>query len=266
MPYIWKEYLEQIRGKGLWLGIAMMIFTSLFLISEARAFPEELGFEALLLSIFDMNIYLVPLFALFLASFSFFQEKELKTEMILLTKKESFFTFLLKKSVSIQAVIILSFIAAFFILAIFMKFFVGFQVGSFLTFLLVMTGLLLIFNQIGVFLGSICKTKMQLVGADILVWFFMVFLLDLVFLYVLPAVTFSNVQVFSWFYFLDPIHALRFFLETELELFALTNLSTLMEDFVFMGPWVFFLINIILWPVLFFVITLFARKSGEDHD
>lgn len=266
MPYIWKEYLEQIRGKGLWLGLAMMMLTSLFLISEARFFPEELGFQALLISIFDMNIYLIPLFALFLSSFSLFQEKELKTEMILLTKKESFFTFLLKKTVSIQLVIISTFIVGFLILAIFMKFFVGFDAFSFIIFLFVMTGLLFIFNQIGIFLGTLSKSKMQLVGADILVWFFLIFLLDLIFIYFLPAVTFDNIGIFSWLYFLDPLHSLRFFLETKLQLFSLDNLSTMMEHFVFMSPTIFLIINLVLWPILFFVLTLFVRKSGDTLD
>jgi ABC-2 type transport system permease protein len=266
MPYIWKEFLEQVRGKGLWLGIGVMMLTSLFLISEARFFPDELGFEALLLSIYDMNIYLVPLFALFLASFSIYQEKELKTDMILLTKKESYVSFLLKKTYATQLVIIATFFVAYLILAIFMKVFVGFDVYAFLIFVLVLGALLLIFNQLGIFLGSIAKSKMQLVGANILVWFFFIFLLDLVFLYVLPAIDYHNVEIFGWFYFMDPLHTLRFLLETELGLFSLGNLSTLMGDFIVMSPWVFFILNLIVWPGLFFLLSLLARRVGESHD
>ncbi len=266
MAYIWKEYLEQVRGKGLWLGLGILMLTSLFIIAEARTFPEELGFEAMLLSVFDMNVYIVPLFALFLASFSIFQEKESKTEVMLLTKKDSFFTFLLKKSIATQLVIIAAFFGAFIVLAIFMKVFLHFSVISFLTFLLVTFALLVIFNQIGTFLGVICKTKMQLVGANLLTWFIIVFLLDLVMLYLLPAVSFDNIAIFSWAYFLDPLHALRFFLETELGLFGLTHLSRLMENFLIMEPAVFFILNFLLWPVVFFSLTLLCGKGGVSHD
>lgn len=266
MAYIWKEYLEQIRGKGLWLGLGMLVLTSLFIISDARSYPEELGFEAMLLSVFDMNLYIIPLFSLFLASFSIFQEKEFKTEVMLLTKKESFFSFLLKKSISTQIVMILSFLVTFLLLGIFMKVFLTFHIQSFLVFLFVIVALLLIFNQIGLFLGVICRTKMQLVGASILTWFLFIFLIDLVFLYILPMVTYENVNIFSWFYFLDPVHTLRFFLETELGLYGLTNLSRLMNKFMVLEPSIFFILNIILWPVLFFGLTLLSRRGGVSHD
>ncbi|HEY4601983.1 MAG TPA: copper ABC transporter permease, partial [Cerasibacillus sp.] len=82
MAYIWKEGLEQARGKGLWLGLGLIMFASIFIIAEARSFPAELGFEAMLLSLFDTNMYLVPLFSMFLSSFSMFQEKEMKTAVI----------------------------------------------------------------------------------------------------------------------------------------------------------------------------------------
>src|SRR5690625_8002744 len=89
MPYIWKEWLEQVRGKGLWLGLAMVMVASLFLITEARSFPADVGFEAVLLSLFDMNIYLLPLFTMFIASFSIFQEEELETDMIQIGRASS---------------------------------------------------------------------------------------------------------------------------------------------------------------------------------
>lgn len=129
-----------------------------------------------------------------------------------------------------------------------------------------MGALLLIFNQMGIFLGSIARSKMQLVGANIILWFFFVFLLDLIFLYVLPAIDYNNVETFAWFYFLDPLHPLRFLLETELGLFALENLSTMLRDFIVMSPWTFFFINITLWPGLFFLFSLLARRVGDNHD
>lgn len=262
MAYIWKEGLEQARGKGLWLGLCLIMFASIFIIAEARSFPAELGFEAMLLSLFDTNMYLVPLFSMFLSSFSMFQEKEMKTAVILLTKKESTWSYLLKKTFAIQAVIITAFIGTYFVLALFMKGFLAFHLSSFLHFILVMIVFLLIFNQIGIFLGTFCKTKMQLVGANILTWFLLVFLIDLIFLYFLPAITFDNLRLFSWIYFLNPMHALRFYLETNLNLFGLTHLSRLMDQFIFMAPWKFLLINAVVWPLVFYGLALFIRKAG----
>lgn len=266
MPYIWKEWLEQVRSKGLWLGLAMLMFTSLFLIAEARSFPEDLGFEALLLSLFDLNIYLIPLFAMFLSSFSIFQEKELKTNMILLTKKESTTSFLFRKSVAIQFSILAAFLGAYFILAFFMIGFLSFHISSFIHFIIGLIVFLIIFNQVGIFLGSISKTKMQLIGVNIFAWFFVVFLSDLVFLYVLPAITFDNLRIFSWIYFLDPVHTLRFYLEVEFGMFSMAHMSRLMEKFVFMDAWIFMLINVIIWPLFFFGLSVLFKKRGGSHD
>ncbi|KOP71740.1 ABC transporter permease [Cytobacillus praedii] len=263
MNYIWKEWLEQSRGKGLWLGLAMVILTSIFLLVEARSYPDALGFDAFLLSLHGMNVYLIPIFGLFLSAFSIFQERELKTSMILLTKKESYRTLLLKKSLAIHCVIISVFVVWYFVLAIFMKWFLQFHLASFLFFLGTVIVLLLIFNQIGLFLGSICNTKMQLIGAVIFTWFFFIFLIDLVFLQYVSSVSYENVKLFSWLYFLDPIHTLQLFLETSLGLFSLNNMSRLMEKMIWMQPWKFLLIDIVLWMVIFFEMSILLRSKGE---
>lgn len=266
MAYIWKEWLEQVRGKGLWIGVGMLMLASIFLIAEARNYPADLGFEALLLSLFDLNVYFIPLFGIFLASFSIYQEKELKTEMILLTKKESYLSFFLKKSLAVQLTLISTFIGAYLILALFMKGFLAFHLTSFLYFLLIVIVFLFIFIQLGLLLGSIAKTRMQLIGINIIIWFMVVFLIDLIFLYYLPAVTYHNVETFSWLYFLEPVHALRFFLETKFELFSLSHLSQLMEKFLVMEIWKFVLVNAILWPIVFTGLAQIFRKTGAKHE
>ncbi|MEW8970394.1 ABC transporter permease subunit [Mesobacillus jeotgali] len=263
MNYIWKEWLEQSRGKGLWLGLAMVMLTSIFLLMEARSYPDELGFDAFLLSLYDMNIYLVPIFALFISSFSIFQEKELKTSMILLTKKESNRSLMLKKTIAIQTVVIGVFVGWYFVLAIAMKWFLQFQLTSFIYFLLTVVVLLLIFNQLGLFLGNITNTKMQLIGATIFTWFLFVFLIDLAFIQYVPSVSYENVKLFSWLYFLDPLHTLRFFLETSLGLFSLNNMSRLMEKMIWMAPWKFLLIDLAFWMILFFELSILFRSKGE---
>src|SRR5690625_7171046 len=80
---------------------------------------------------------------------------------------------------------------------------------------------------------------MQLISVNILTWFFVVFLIDLIFLYVLPMITFDNLRIFSWIYFLDPMHTLRLYLEVQLGMFSMSHMSRLMEKFVFMDAWIF---------------------------
>ena len=157
MAYIWKEWLEQARGKGLWIGVGMLMLASIFSIAEARSFPEDLGFQALLLSLYDINVYFIPLFGMFLASFSIFQEKELKTAMMLITKKESNISFFLKKSFAVQFVLISTFLIAYLILSLFMKGFLNFNINSFLYFMLVIIIFLIIFIQLGLLLGVLLR-------------------------------------------------------------------------------------------------------------
>src|SRR5690625_7886533 len=137
-----------------------------------------------------MNLYLIPLFAMFLASFSIFQEKELKTNMILLTKKESTISFLFCKSIAIQFSLLAAFVGAYFILAFFMIGFLSFHIMSFFHFIVVLILFLVIFNQIGIFLGSISITKIQLISVNILILIFLVFLFVLIFLNVFLMVIF----------------------------------------------------------------------------
>lgn len=263
MNYIWKEWKEQSRGKGIWLALAMVILLSFFILLEARSLPTEQGFTVFLLSLYEINVFILPLLSIFIASFSIIQEKELKTLMILTTKQESYQSFLAKKSIAVQTVIVAVFISWYFLFAIVMKFFFDFNNSYFLVFLVTVISLLIIFNQIGIFLGSVCRTRMQLIGANIFTWFFFVFLADLLFLYLLPNVSYDNVQTFSVFFFLDPLHTIPFYLETALGVFSLDHMSRLMEKMVWASPSLFLIIDIIVWVALSFVLSVLLKGKGD---
>lgn len=263
MNYLGKEWREQTRGKGLWFAVGLVALLTLLLLFQAREFPREQGFEAYLLSLYDLNVYLVPLLSLFLASFAVLQEKEQKTLLILLTKKESQRTFFRKKGVAVQAVIWGVFMGAYLLLALPMKLILGFDGMSFLAFLAATSALLLVFNQIGLLLGSLCANRTQLLGANIFVWFLMVFLLDLVYLYALPSVTYGNVEVFAWLYFADPLHAIRFYLEAALAFFPMHNLSTLLKKMVLAPPPAVLLVNVAVWVAFLFELAVLARRKGD---
>lgn len=263
MTYLIKEWKEQTRGKGLWLAISMVAVISLFVLLESRSLPPEHGFTIFLLSLYEMNVFLIPLISLFIASFALMQEKELKTLMILTTKKESYSSFLFKKSLSIQLITIGVFVSWFFVLAVLAKATIGFNSMQFLAFLVSTIVFLLIFNQIGLLLGTICKNRMQLVGATIFTWFLFVFLLDLIFLYFLPTVTHENVQLFSIFFFLDPLHANQFFLETSLDMFSLEHMSRLMDKMVWATPSIFVVISVLFWVGLSFGLASLWKGQVE---
>jgi ABC-type transport system involved in multi-copper enzyme maturation permease subunit len=252
MTYLMKEWKEQSRSAGLWLSFSMVAVISIFILLEARALPSEHGFTMMLLSLNEMNLLLIPLISLFISSFSVIQEKELKTLLILTTKKESYSRFLVKKSGSIQLITNGLWTAWLLIIAILAK--PSFNINGLQLFYFLITGmaLFIIFNQIGIFLGSICSHRLQLVGAGIFTWFFFVFITDLIFLHLIPSVHLGNVGLFSIFFFLDPLHASQFFLETSLGVFSLDHKSRLMEKLVWVTPALFFIVNMLFWVFLSF--------------
>lgn len=262
MTYIWKEWIELSRGKGLWLALSMAMIISVIILWQSKSLPSDQGFEVFLLSLYEMNVFLIPLLSLFIASFAVIQEKEQKTLMILLTKKESYRSFFVKKSIGVQFITISMFLLWYFALAVPMKFMLTFDVSSFLVFLFSFLTLLFIFNQIGLFLGSICENRMQLVGANIFTWFFFIFLLDLLFLFFLPKITEENITIFSVFYFLDPLHSLHFYLETALGLYPLDHMSRLMEKMVWMQPLYILSMSVLLWTIVTFELSVRLKKGG----
>lgn len=264
MSYLWKEWKEQSRSSGLWLSLSMIVLLTIAIMIQSKELPAEQGFEVFLLSLYDMHVYFIPLLCLFLSSFSIIQEKELKTLMMVLVKRESVRGFLFKKSFSIQLIILSVFFIWYLLMAIPTKLFFQFHSGHFLAFIATIFVFIIIFNQIGIFLGSICNTRMQLVGANIFTWFFFIFFIDFLFLSQLPSITFENIKVFSVLYFLDPLHTLRMFLEEALGLFSLQYMSRLMEKLVFLSPRKFLLLDLLIWVGVFFEAAVRFHQKGEN--
>lgn len=266
MNYIWKDWKELSRGKGIWLSLSILILFSIFILLQSKSLPLEHGFQVFLLSLHDLNVYLIPLLSLFISSFSIMQEKEQKTMLILLTKKESYSSFLAKKSISVHIITLAVFISWYFILALISKMYFIFQATHFFAFLLSVAILVIIFNQLGILWGSICSNRMQAVGANLFTWFFFIFLIDLVSLFFLPYIHYENVTLFSFFYFFDPIHTIHFYLETTLGLYPLDHMSRIMEKMVWTSPSIFMLMNLLLWVSLPFGLSLGLGRKGNYYD
>ncbi|WP_088036079.1 ABC transporter permease [Evansella clarkii] len=266
MNYVWKEWMEQTRGKGLWFGLGMVVIMSLFIFIEAMNTPFEHGFQSVLISLHEMHVFLLPLLCLFVASFAILQEKELKTLMMIVTKKESYRSFLFKKSIAVNLVILALFTGWYILLAVPMRLFLAFDAAAFLSFLITVIVFILIFNQIGFFIGTICTNRMQAVGAAVFVWFAFIFLFDLVLLYQLPAVTHDNILIFSVLFFLQPLNTLRLYLETSAGVFSMEYMSYLMDKLIWLSPQTFLWINLAVFLIVFFEIAVWLRRKGLRYD
>ena len=265
MYYIWKEWKENIRSKGLWLALASVILVSILMLISSAGMGFEQGFYVLLVNLFDSLIYIIPILCLFLGAFSIFQEKEQKTLVMLLSRQESFLTFLLKKSIGIQIVLIAPVLIWFFIYLLPLKFFFEIHFGHYFLFLVVLVGLMIIFTQIGMFIGSISRSRMQITGIAVITWFYFFFLHDFALLSLLPNVTHANVQLFSAGYFLNPIQTARMFLESGLGLYSFGNMSRLLQSFMWLSPGAFYGLNlIILLGIAFIGAVLLHRKEGFE--
>ncbi|WP_040206820.1 ABC transporter permease [Neobacillus jeddahensis] len=265
MHYIWKEWKENIRGKGLWLSLSIIVLLSISILYRSSILSFDQGFYVLLINLFDTIIYFIPILCLFIGAFSIFQEKEQKTLIMLLTKKDNYPSFLLKKSLGLYTVVLVPLLGWFFLYLLLLKFQFQLDMKSYLIFVLAIVSLSLVFLQMGAAIGSFSRSRMQIIGYTIFVWFYFFFLHDFLLLSFLPDVTHENVKLFSSFFFLNPLQAVRMFLETGMGVYSFGHMSRLLEMFMWTKP-VFFLIgNLFIWLAISFGIAIiFNRKEGYE--
>ncbi|WP_187118991.1 ABC transporter permease [Bacillus marasmi] len=265
MHYIWKEWKENIRGKGFWLSLGIIVLVSTSLLFNASTLSFEQGFYVLLINLFDAFIYFIPILCLFLGAFAIFQEKEQKTLIMLLTRRDDFKSFLLRKSLAIHLCLLGPIIIWFLVYLLPLKFLFELDFASYLSFLISLICIVIIFGQIGMLIGSISRSKMQIVGATIAVWFYFFFLHDFILLSFLADVTYENVKWFSSIYFLNPLQAARVFLESSLGVYSFDHMSKLLQSFIWLKPGLFLLINATLLMLLSYLsAVLFHRKEGVE--
>jgi ABC-type transport system involved in multi-copper enzyme maturation permease subunit len=265
MHYIWKEWKENLKGKGLWLSFAIIVIVSIALLFRTTALSIDQGFYVLLINLFDAFVYFIPILCLFLGAFALYQEKEQKTLIMLLTRRDDFKSFLLKKSTAVQSMLLGPIIAWFLVYFLLVKFFFESDGASFASFLLSLICMILIFTQLGILIGSISTSRMQIVGFTVAVWFYFFFIHDFILLSVLPDITYENVKVFSSIYFLNPLQGARMFLESSLGVFSFDHMSKLLQNFMWMSPILFLLGNLVLMLVVSFMAAIvFHRKEVSE--
>jgi ABC-type transport system involved in multi-copper enzyme maturation permease subunit len=265
MHYIWKEWKENIKGKGLWISFAIIVIVSVSLLFRSSALSNDQGFYILLINLFDALVYFIPILCLFLGAFSLFQEKEQKTLIMLLTRRDHFTSFLLKKSLAIQSVLLGPIVLWLFLYLIPLKFKFTVDGMAYLSFLLAIASLMLVFTQLGIFVGSVSRSRMQIVGFAIGIWFYFFFLHDFLLLSFLEGVTYDNVKLFSSFYFLNPLQADRIFLESSLGVYSFEHMSKLLQSFMWVKPYLFMIGNVLFLLLISFAAgAVFHRKEGSQ--
>jgi ABC-2 type transport system permease protein len=202
---------------------------------------------------------------LFIGAFSIFQEKEQKTLIMLLTKKDSFASFLLRKSLGLYAVILIPILVWFFLYLLLLKFNFQLDMKAYFIFILAIVTLSLVFLQMGAAIGSFSSSRMQIIGYTIFVWFYFFFLHDFILLSFLPDVTHENVKLFSSLYFLNPLQSVRMFLETGMGVYSFGHMSRLLQNFMWTKPVFFLLFNLVFWLITSIITAIvFHRKEGFE--
>jgi ABC-2 type transport system permease protein len=184
---------------------------------------------------------------------------------MLLTKKDSFASFLLRKSLGLYAVILIPILVWFFLYLLLLKFNFQLDMKAYFIFILAIVTLSLVFLQMGAAIGSFSSSRMQIIGYTIFVWFYFFFLHDFILLSFLPDVTHENVKLFSSLYFLNPLQSVRMFLETGMGVYSFGHMSRLLQNFMWTKPVFFLLFNLVFWLITSIITAIvFHRKEGFE--
>ena len=265
MHYIWKEWKENLRGKGLWLSLSIIILISVSILFRSSVLSFDQGFYVLLINLFDTLMYFIPILCLFIGAFSIFQEKEQKSLIMLLTKKDSYASFLFKKSLGLYTVVLVPIIIWFFLYLVLIKLNFQLDIKGYSVFLASILTMAMVFLQMGAAIGSLSRSRMQMIGAAIFTWFYFFFLHDFILLSFLPDVTHENVKVFSSAFFLNPLQAVRMYLETGMGVYTFGHMSRLLQSFLWTQPSYFLVGNLLFWIIVSYILSvLFHRKEAVE--
>ncbi|QHS24169.1 ABC transporter permease [Virgibacillus sp. MSP4-1] len=263
-----KEWKEIHRSSLLYIIIALVVLSTWFVFYQFHGLEQQISFRTGLIPVFQTSSYFLPLLAMVYGAISMALEKNQRTFLILVARGTTIQSFVYKKWITLISVFIPSIAVSYFIAMIPGKIVfgtVGFQ--AFSSFLLAVIILSTIFLSIGIALGSLIDQKLQLIGAVIGIWIILIYLFDLVLMYWLSSVSLDNVMMFSVLYFLSPVNAIRYFLFTQLNVYQLSDMSVVYEQFTFQMPWLVLTVNFLLWIGLILPISIYAlKRKGISHD
>lgn len=263
-----KEWKEFYRSSLFLMVILFVVLSSWFVLYQFRGVDVPVSFRTGLIPLFQTSVYFLPLLTMLYGAFSMVQEQNQRTLIMLTARGMTIPQFVLQKCLSLLAVFLPTIIFAYFISMFPAKIVFGtFSLPEFIYFLFAIVIICSIFLVLGVFLGALIQKKFKLIGATIGVWLALIYLFDLVLMYWLSAVSIDQVLLFSIIYFLSPINAVQYFLFVKLNVYQLSNLSVIYEQFTFQSPGIVLLGNMALWlGISFFASIYVLKRKGVSHD
>jgi ABC-type transport system involved in multi-copper enzyme maturation permease subunit len=268
MITILKEWQEFYRSSLVYLVVGFIILSSAFVLLQFNSIDVSVSYRTGLVPVFQTSVYFLPLLSMIYGALSMSFEKNRRTLPILLARGTSLTLFVQKKFLSLYVVFLPTVVISYFIAMVPAKMVFGnIVVKELIIFLLAIIFLTTIFLSIGIMLGAWVSQKLSLIGGVVGVWLAVVYLYDLLLMYVLPMVSMDQVLGFSLLYFLSPVNAVQYFLFTQLNIYQLSDLSALYEQITFQSPWMVLIINAVLWLGISIWTTILAlRRKGISHD
>lgn len=268
MMTIGKEWKEFYRSSLVYLVAGLIIFSSAFVIFQFSGMDIAVSFRSGLVPVFQTSLYFLPLLALAYGALSMSNEKAERTLPILLARGISVEQFVIKKFIAIFAVFLPVVLGSYFLAMIPARLVFGsLALADLLSFLFAVSLLSIIFLSFGMLLGAWVNQKLRLIGGVIVIWLVLIYLFDLLLMYLLPMISMNQVLGFSLLYFLSPINAVQYFLLTGLNIYQLSDLSVFYEQVTFQSPWLVVLVNLIFWTGISVWGSIQGlRKKGMSHD
>lgn len=268
MVMISKEWKELYRSAIFLMIIILIVLSTSFVLYQFRGMDTQVSFRTGLVPVFQSSIYFLPLLALIYGAFSVLLEKNQRTLIMLAARGKKLSAFVVEKLIALYAVFLPSILISYMIALLPAKFVFGELVlYDFMIFLVAILILSAIFLAIGVFLGSLINQKLKLMGAAIGSWLALIYLFDLLLMYWLPSVSMKDVLFFSIIYFLSPINAVSYFLFVKLNVYQLSDLSVIYEQFTFQSPALVLIVNAFIWIGICILASIFVlKRKGVSHD
>jgi ABC-type transport system involved in multi-copper enzyme maturation permease subunit len=260
MNYLEKEFKEIWRNKFLVMISGIICLSALFIFLQIKSLHFELTIVSFLLPLFKINIYFIPIIAMIAGAFSVHQDIANKTLDILLSRFVTPFQYILQKTLSINLVISALFVLIYFIIYVIISIFIETNWLSFFYFLISIIILGNIFIQIGCYLGSLFHERMKLISAVFGVWFSLIFLYDLILIYLIPVIDGENILFFTASYFLSPIKTVDYFLMIKLGIYNSYDIHAILNLLSFQHPFTILLIVSLLWLVSMFILSYTSIK------
>lgn len=178
-----KEVLHSL--KNCWILLIAVVFvlidySVINFSSTFGGFNNQTNPHALIMSLLQIQMYIIPLFAFIISYDSMLKEQELGTLNLLLTYPLRDCDLVLGKWLGHSCVIALAILLSF-ILPSYSLFKLGFSLNKIASVILLCISLGIIFVSLGLFVSTLSKDRTMVIALGLILWLFFVFIFDLAF-------------------------------------------------------------------------------------